>query len=247
MNEKMDNTKNQMEEELDLLSSENHKLKSQLNVISTENELLQRKLLDEKLNQKNLDKELNELKEENELLNEKCQSDMNELMQSNRLNSRLRESNLDLKKELRVFKENYNHEKVKREMAEFEKNEVEERESKYKVQQIGLKKETKMLEDIVIERTKESMKLQEEKERLADSLSNVNTRLNSLRSLLLLKEKKVEELLSHQRVQYDQLEQNRDLKQMGLGLCKIIEDLRLDLNGMKSRNQNLVEILLRKI
>lgn len=247
LNKEMERNKSQLQDKIDLLSSKNSKLESKLNVISTENELLQRKLLDEKLNKENLEKELNELKEENLLLNEKFTSEMSELTQSNRLNNHLRESNLSLKKELKIFKENYNYEKAKREMAEIEKDEVEERESEYKMKQLGLEKETRMLEDIVIERTKESLKLQEEKERLAHSLSNVNTRLNSLRSLLLLKEKKVEELLSHQKYHYDQIEQNKDLKHMGLGLCKIIEDLRLDLNGMKSRNQDLVEILLKKI
>lgn len=243
----MDNNRIQLEEEIDQITSEKNNLESKLNVISTENELLERKLLNESLEKDNLEKELNNLKDENDLLHEKYKSEMNKLMQSNRLNNQLRESNLDLKKELKVFKESFNSEKIKRELAEYEKNEVQERESKYKIQQIGLKKETKMLEDIVIERTKESLKLQNEKQKLADSLSDVNARLSSLRSLLLLKEKKVEELLSHKKLHYNQVEQNKDLKQMGLGLCKIIEDLKVDLNGMKSKNQDLVEILLKKI
>ena len=177
----------------------------------------------------------------------KYTKEVNRVIEAENRNAKLRIEKEDMEREIDIFRSSYSKEKDRREEFEIREKLALRRETDAKKRVFELKKESKLLEELVVDRTKEKMGLQHDKEKVVEALNNADDRLSSLRKLLISREQRIEDLLVSKETHDSRLSQNKNLRDMGLGLCKIIEDLKGDLNGLKGRNQDLVHILLKKI
>ena len=78
-------------------------------------------------------------------------------------------------------------------------------------------------------------------------MREADQRLQTLRELLQIREKKVEELIVEKELKEEFRGENKELREMGLGLCKIIDNLKGDLTSVRRKNQDLVGILINKV
>jgi hypothetical protein len=163
------------------------------------------------------------------------------------LNNALEAKVKTLTGEVLIFQENSKQEKKRADNLEENHLLLKKQNENNELKILNLKNETKMLEDMVVEKTKQSLTLKQDRIKIKASLNESDQRLQTLRELLQLKEKKLENLLVEKELKEEVKGENKELREMGLGLCKIIDSLKTDLNGVRRKNQDLVDILVNKV
>lgn len=176
-----------------------------------------------------------------------CDEEVNRLIQSESRNAELKRAREDAVNEALIFQQNYKNERDTRQNSEMKMNVLKHQLNDKKTEIEVLRGDKFGLERIVVNKTKESMRLKDEKERVRDALDKADSRLGDLKNLLTSRERRVEELLVRQVMRETQLGDARELRDMGLSLCQVIDGLKHDVLGLKRRNHDLVEVLLSKI
>ena len=176
-----------------------------------------------------------------------CDEEVNRLIQSETKNAELKRAKKDAINEALIFQQNYKNERDTRQNSEMKMNVLKHQLNDKKTEIEVLRGDKFGLERIVVNKTKESMRLKDEKERVRDALDKADSRLGDLKNLLTSRERRVEELLVRQVMRETQMGDARELRDMGLSLCQVIDGLKHDVLGLKRRNHDLVEVLLSKI
>ena len=176
-----------------------------------------------------------------------CDEEVNRLIQSETKNAELKRAKKDAINEALIFQQNYKNERDTRQNSEMKMNVLKHQLNDKKTEIEILRGDKFGLERIVVNKTKESMRLKDEKERVRDALDKADSRLGDLKNLLTSRERRVEELLVRQVMRETQMGDARELRDMGLSLCQVIDGLKHDVLGLKRRNHDLVEVLLSKI
>lgn len=194
-----------------------------------------------------LESRLNDAELKSQSYQRQCNEEVNRLIQSEKRNVELQKALENAEKETQIFKQNYQNERDNRQNRELKLNVLQHQLDDKRTQIEILRGDKLGLEKIVVDKTKESLKLKEEKERVRYALDQADSRLSDLKNLLTTRERRVEELLLKQVMRETQLGDARELRDLGLSLCKVIDGLKQDVLGLKRRNHDLVEVLLSKI
>ena len=196
---------------------------------------------------RDLESRLNDAELKSQSYQRQCNEEVNRLIQSEKRNVDLQKALENAEKETLIFKQNYQNERDSRQNRDLKLNVLQHQLDDKRTQIEILRGDKLGLEKIVVDKTKESLKLKEEKERVRYALDQADSRLSDLKNLLTARERRVEELLVRQVMRETELGDARELRDLGLSLCKVIDGLKQDVLGLKRRNHDLVEVLLSKI